>query len=134
MRNGVGYGRAVMAAESDRAEWQRVQRETPRDVRMHGRDELAVRTRRPDGGIRDGARALELARRVFEQQQSIDHAETIAMALAEVGNFAEAVEWQQQVVEQRRRQGAGARLEASRGYLELFRQGEGVRAPWMEGG
>jgi tetratricopeptide (TPR) repeat protein len=123
---GEHYGRATEALEA-------ALEQLPADLSIaHSLSRLLAAC--PDGGIRDGARALELARRVFEQQQSIDHAETIAMALAEVGNFAEAVEWQQQVVEQRRRQGAGARLEVSRGYLELFRQGEGVRAPWMEGG
>ena len=88
----------------------------------------------PDDGIRDGERALGLARRVFQRQQTVDHAETMAMALAEAGRFQEALELQQQVVEQRRRQGPDAGLESSRTYLELFRRGEGVRAPWKEGG
>ena len=88
----------------------------------------------PDDSVRDGARALDLARSVLEAEQSIDHAETLAMALAEVGRLADAVALQQQVVEQRRLQGAPPQsIALSSRFLETYRQGRAVRAPWLGG-
>ena len=60
-----------------------------------------------DPEVRDGARALELATAVFRARQSLDHAETLAMALAELGRFQEAVGVQMEVLEMARREGAG---------------------------
>jgi len=85
-----------------------------------------------DAAVRDGARAVELARAVVDRALTIDHAETLAMALAEAGRFEEAVAWQQQVIRQATEAGEAkgpahtARLER----LELYQRGEPVRAPW----
>jgi tetratricopeptide (TPR) repeat protein len=53
----------------------------------------------PNLSVRDGARALDLAQRVFEADPRVVHAETVAMALAEVGRCEEAVAWQRTAVE-----------------------------------
>lgn len=87
----------------------------------------------PDDSVRDGASALELARQAFEGRQSLDHAETLGMALAEIGRFEEAASWQRQVIVQREQQGPGPQLERSRGYLALYEGGQPVRAPWLDG-
>ena len=42
---------------------------------------------------RDGARALTLAMKVYDGEPGAAHAETVALALAEVGRCAEALEW-----------------------------------------
>ncbi len=85
--------------------------------------------------MRDGARAYELARQAFQAQQTIEHAETLAMALAELGRYQEAAELQRQVVAQRQQVlSPEAALERSRRYLELYGNGGVVRAPWMQGG
>ena len=52
----------------------------------------------PEPSLRDGARALELARKVFEATRSPEVGQTYAMALAETGNFAEAVKLQQETL------------------------------------
>ena len=86
----------------------------------------------PEAEVRDGERALEIAQRVFATQQSIEHAETIAMALAETGRFADAVAWQRDLVTRARSRlapGAVAELEAR---LAQYERGEPVRAPWRE--
>jgi Flp pilus assembly protein TadD len=44
----------------------------------------------PDLAQRDGARAVELAHRVWEAQPDADHGRTLAMALAEAGRCDEA--------------------------------------------
>jgi Flp pilus assembly protein TadD len=84
----------------------------------------------PDDSVRDGDRALLLARRVLEDEPTIEHAETLAMALAELGRFNDAIALQRQVLAQREQAGAAANPEASRSYLALYLDGRGVRAPW----
>ena len=61
----------------------------------------------PDDAIRDGARAVELAQAVVDQQPALDHLETLAMALAEAGRFDDAVLWQQRALEQERQADGG---------------------------
>ncbi len=83
----------------------------------------------PDAAARDGSRALELAQRVFSQQQTLEHAETIAMALAELGRFEEATQWQRDIVG--RAEGAPQGMKAAlERRLAQYERGEPVRAPW----
>ncbi len=88
----------------------------------------------PDAAARDGARALALAEEVFRQQQTLEHAETLAMAYAELGRFAEAVEWQRRILAESGRRGATARLGVLEARLAAYERGEPCRAPWLEGG
>jgi Flp pilus assembly protein TadD len=88
----------------------------------------------PDAAVRDGARALELARAVFGAEQTLEHAETLAMALAENGRFEEAAEWQARVVGEAERRGMPApALARLRARLEGYRAGRPCRAPWLGG-
>jgi len=85
----------------------------------------------PDPAVRDGARALELAGRVMEEAPSRDHAETLAMALAEAGDFQRAAEWQRRVLRRAEEQGAPApALETIRARLARYERGEPERSPW----
>lgn len=83
----------------------------------------------PDATVRDGASALALAQQVFQQAQSLTHGETVAMALAESARFAEAVQWQQQLLAQARQSAAPTPL-LRRLEIELasYRRGEPIRA------
>ncbi|MFP3942145.1 MAG: tetratricopeptide repeat protein, partial [Thermoanaerobaculia bacterium] len=85
----------------------------------------------PDPEVRDGARAVELAGRVMSEQQTLTHAETLAMAYAEAGELERAAEWQARVLERAQAGGAppGA-VESIRRRLEGYRRGEPVREPW----
>jgi Flp pilus assembly protein TadD len=86
-----------------------------------------------DANVRDGARALAMAQQIFQREQTIDHAETIAMAQAELGAFDAALEWQARILEQARSTGQTRlvpRLEARR---DQYSRGEPVRTPWREG-
>ena len=83
--------------------------------------------------VRDGARSLELAMTAFAEERSPERAETVAMALAELGRFPEAVDWQRRIVEQV--EAAGAAVSAPPGLRERLRsyeRGSAVRAPWRE--
>lgn len=87
----------------------------------------------PDAEVRDGDRALVLAQEVFQQEQTLDHAETMAMALAEVGKFAEAVELQSQVVAEAKRMGQADLAKRAQSRLEKYQRDEPVRSPWQGG-
>ncbi len=52
----------------------------------------------PDPSLRDGTRALKLATAVVRASQTVEHAETLAMALAEVGRFDEAARIQGEIL------------------------------------
>lgn len=86
-----------------------------------------------DPEVRDGARALKLALAVQQHQGTLDHAETVAMAYAETGDFAKAVEWERRVVEQARSQGLDEVARTAGRRLEAYERGEPVRSPWSGG-
>ncbi len=83
----------------------------------------------PDQNIRDGPRALQFALAVFKNRKSVKHAETVAMAYAELGNYAEAKRWQMQAltVAQQKQVDALPRLRAN---LALYEDGKPCRSPW----
>ncbi len=85
----------------------------------------------PEADVRDGEEALVLAERTMSQEPNLEHVETLAMALAESGRFAEAVELQNRVVAEAQRSGGGA-SQGMRDRLELYRSGEPCRAPWQD--
>jgi len=86
----------------------------------------------PRAELRDGPRALELAQRLVAADNSLGHAELLAMALAEVGRFDLAVRQQEAALAAARaagRRDLETRLAAG---LERYRRGEPARLP--EGG
>ncbi len=83
-----------------------------------------------DDAVRDGQRALELARSVLDRQPALAHAETLAMALAEVGRFREAAEWQRRILREARAAGQGGGVARLERHLALYEAGRPVRAPW----
>ncbi len=82
--------------------------------------------------LRDGPRALDLALRVFEAVKSPHHAETVAMAYAEVGRCEDAVQWQRQAFEAAEKAGDAAQAQSLGETLALFEQ-RPCRLPGDEG-
>ena len=84
-----------------------------------------------DARVRDPARGLELATRVFRAEPSLVHAETLAMAHAAAGDFGEAAAWQNRAVDEARRRQVDA---ATLGRLEAvaagYARGEPRLSPW----
>lgn len=68
------------------------------DQPMFGHALARVLAAAPDNAVRDGRRALQLVDQLIKGEQSIELAETTAMALAEVGRYREAVEVQRQAL------------------------------------
>ena len=59
----------------------------------------------PQQEIRDGKRAVELATGVFRDQPSLLHGTTLAAAMAEAGQFEEAIDMQRRLVAEAERRG-----------------------------
>ena len=64
----------------------------------------------PDRSVRDGARALDLGLAVWQARPATAHAETVALAFAELNRCEEAARWQRTAIEQARREGLEARI------------------------
>ena len=81
----------------------------------------------PVAGVRNGARAVELARKAADLSASkdADILDTLAAAYAEAGNFAEAVRWQEKALEFS--EFAKNQGDAARKRLELYRKGQPFR-------
>jgi len=86
----------------------------------------------PEPGIRDGDRALRLADDLWQAMRNVELAETMAMALAEVGRFDEAVQWQRAAYERVRELGAEDRTQWLARNLARYRRGEPCREPWRD--
>ena len=83
----------------------------------------------PDDGVRDGRSALALMEPLLKQQNTIGSAETMAMALAEVGRIDEAAVWQREAIAAAKgsQPDAVPRLEQN---LTLYESGKPCRTPW----
>lgn len=82
----------------------------------------------PDPTVRDGRRAVELARRAHAAHPSLEHALTVGMALAESGDYPAAVAWQSALVEQAEAQRLPPAVRAQLARtLESYRAGRPVR-------
>jgi tetratricopeptide (TPR) repeat protein len=87
-----------------------------------------------DAAVRDGPRALEIARAIVAVSDAVEHAETLAMALGEVGRFEEAAQVQRGVIERVRASGTRAEVARLARGLGRYEKAERNRAPWRESG
>jgi tetratricopeptide (TPR) repeat protein len=85
----------------------------------------------PDPGVRDGAQALRILEPLSGQSTSSTIAESMAMALAEVGRFADAARWQGEAIARAGREGSG-RAEGMRDNLDLYQHAAPCRTPWRD--
>jgi tetratricopeptide (TPR) repeat protein len=87
----------------------------------------------PDAGVRDGQKALDLAQELFKlPQHTTALGETIAMALAEYGDYAQAVSIQRDVIAAARRSGLTAQLPQMEQNLGLYERHQPCRTPWSD--
>lgn len=84
----------------------------------------------PDPSVRSGTEALAIAERLMAERPSLEHAETVAMALAEVGDFDAAAAMQKDVLDEVGRRG-GAPTAGQSQRLTAYRSGEPAREPWF---
>lgn len=91
----------------------------------------------PDDAVRDGSRALELSERLLRGLQTnapsnVGARETMAMALAETGQYDQAARWQQEAIAAAGQAGRVDALAPMAEVLELYRTGQPGRTPWRE--
>jgi tetratricopeptide (TPR) repeat protein len=86
----------------------------------------------PDDRVRDGRRALAITSSLMKSQRTLELMRTMAMALAEVGRFDEAVQWQREAMTaaaQSNRRDLTASLSET---LSRYEQRLPCRVPWPE--
>ena len=81
----------------------------------------------PDAAVRDGVRALEIARRLYTADPSPDVTETLAMALAESGDYEQAISVQRGLIAQVRNAGQTGHLPRLEANLQRFERNQPVR-------
>jgi tetratricopeptide (TPR) repeat protein len=87
----------------------------------------------PDATLRDGARALDLATRVYRALPTPRHARTVALALAELGRCGQAAEWEQKAIDTGPENGA-QEIAETRERLARYRAGPPCRPPMNSSG
>jgi tetratricopeptide (TPR) repeat protein len=84
----------------------------------------------PDPKVRNGARAMALVTQLLEREKSLDVGATLAMALAEVGDFAQAGAVQRDVIAAAESAGLRDALPRMRENLRLYEQRQPCRTPF----
>jgi tetratricopeptide (TPR) repeat protein len=84
----------------------------------------------PDDRVRDGGRALALAREALADQATVERAETVGLALAAMGDFERAAQWQRRILAQLGPDASSSLAARLRANLERYARGERGLAPW----
>jgi tetratricopeptide (TPR) repeat protein len=86
----------------------------------------------PDAKVRDGQLARALAQQLVARGPTLDGAETMAMALAEVGEFEAAASWQRDAIAAAKRAGLGPLAARMGDNLRLYEKRQPCRTPWRD--
>jgi tetratricopeptide (TPR) repeat protein len=85
----------------------------------------------PDDRVRNGGRAVSMAQALMNRQpKTVDLVETMAMALAEVGQYSDAARWQREAIDAAERAGHRPVVERLRANLDRYQAGQPCRTPW----
>jgi tetratricopeptide (TPR) repeat protein len=87
----------------------------------------------PDADVRDATRAVGMLQALSQVLRDVSFGETIAMAMAEVGRFDEAVAWQRRSIDFARRAGHEELAEQMWNRLRLYEDRQPCREPWQAG-
>jgi tetratricopeptide (TPR) repeat protein len=83
----------------------------------------------PDDRVRDGRRAMAMTQQLLKQQQTLDLGETMAMTLAELGQYEQAVTFQREVMAAARKAGGDNLVRPLLENLELYERRKPCRTP-----
>jgi tetratricopeptide (TPR) repeat protein len=86
----------------------------------------------PDDRARDGRRAVAITQELFKGERTTALGETIAMALAEVGDYAQAIAIQRDVMAAATKAGFNAQLPHMAANLTLYERQQPSRTPWTD--
>jgi tetratricopeptide (TPR) repeat protein len=85
-----------------------------------------------DDHVRDAQRALDITQELFKEQRTTALGETIAMALAEYGDYTQAIAIQRDVVAAATRSRLTAQLPRMRQNLASYERHQPSRTPWSD--
>jgi hypothetical protein len=83
----------------------------------------------PDDRVRDGRQALTLTQQLLAKRQTLDLGETMAMALAELGQYEQAAAFQREVMAAVQKGGHQDVVKELARNLELYERREPCRTP-----
>ena len=86
----------------------------------------------PDARARDGNRAAQLVDELFKTSKRVEVGETMAMTLAELGEFDKAAAIQRGVLDATRRAGLEADARRMLANLRLYERRQPCRTPWPD--
>lgn len=84
----------------------------------------------PDDRVRDGRRALAIVQELFKSHKSTDLGETMAMTLAELGDYQQAAAIQRGVIAAATQNGTKDSLRRMTENLRLYERRQPCRTPW----
>jgi tetratricopeptide (TPR) repeat protein len=84
----------------------------------------------PDDHVRDGPRAMTLVQDLVKQGRTLELGETMAMALAEVGQYDQAASIQRDVINSADKAGLTAAAKRLSKNLALYEHHQPCRTPW----
>jgi tetratricopeptide (TPR) repeat protein len=84
----------------------------------------------PQDRVRDGPRAVAMTQALVARGRTLELGETLAMALAEVGQFEQAVSIQRTLVAAAEQAGLAAPIARLTANLRLYESGQPCRTPW----
>jgi tetratricopeptide (TPR) repeat protein len=86
----------------------------------------------PDDAVRDGARAMTLVQDVLKGNKTTAVGETMAMALAELGQFTDAEKVQRGVIAAAEQAGLSADVRRMTANLRRYERRQACRTPWPD--
>jgi tetratricopeptide (TPR) repeat protein len=86
----------------------------------------------PDDRVRDGRTAMVLMQPLLKQQKTIGLSETMAMTLAELGEYDGAVRWQRDAMTAAEQAGRSDLLQPMADNLKLYETRHPCRTPWRD--
>jgi tetratricopeptide (TPR) repeat protein len=96
----------------------------------HGLARLLVAA--PDDRVRDGGHAMSLVQAMMAQGRTPELGETLAMTFAELGQFAQAVALQRDLLSSAERAGVTSVKARLARNLQLYEKGQPCRTPWTD--
>jgi predicted Zn-dependent protease len=85
----------------------------------------------PDETVRDGPRAMTLVQELLRGPQTLELGETMAMTLAELGQYGDAVALQRKVLSAARQEGRQDLVATLTTNLQRYERQQPCRVPWI---
>jgi len=86
----------------------------------------------PDDGVRNGQRAMTLVDELMKGQKTTAVGETMAMALAELGRFSDAVDVQRSIIAAAEQAGSAPDVRRMTANLRRYERRQPCRTPWAD--